>query len=135
MLGDQTFLHDLNSLALLKKGDYPLVLCVVNNGGGGIFSFLPIAGRNENFEEYWAASHAMQFAPAAALFDLPYFHPRSAAEMKGLLEEQKRAPRSCLIEITTNRAENVLLHKRINQEIEKCLHAASLPQEILSAPR
>ena len=42
LIGDTAALHDLNSLALLSKIDGPMVVMVVNNQGGGIFSFLPI---------------------------------------------------------------------------------------------
>src|SRR5690606_32470191 len=39
--GDLALLHDLNALALLR--DLPVVVVAINNHGGGIFSFLPIA--------------------------------------------------------------------------------------------
>ncbi|MBS0620421.1 MAG: 2-succinyl-5-enolpyruvyl-6-hydroxy-3-cyclohexene-1-carboxylic-acid synthase [Verrucomicrobia bacterium] len=111
LIGDQTFLHDLNSLALLKKAEFPVVLCVVNNGGGGIFSFLPIAKQTEHFEELFAASHNLSFKSAAELFGLPYYHPES-------IEDFHLPFHSCLIEVTTDRAQNVLLH-------QACLHSFS----------
>ncbi|MFI5335115.1 MAG: 2-succinyl-5-enolpyruvyl-6-hydroxy-3-cyclohexene-1-carboxylic-acid synthase, partial [Chlamydiales bacterium] len=61
VLGDQTFLHDLNSLALLKKCPYPVLLLVVNNAGGAIFSFLPIASKKELMDDYFAATHDLTF--------------------------------------------------------------------------
>jgi 2-succinyl-5-enolpyruvyl-6-hydroxy-3-cyclohexene-1-carboxylate synthase len=132
LMGDLTFLHDLTSLALLSKLEQPVVLCVVNNGGGGIFSFLPVSKRKEAFEEFIAASHEIAFAPAAALFDIPYFHPKTPAELSELLFQQKKEPHSCIIEITTDRIENVQIHEQIIDIINRCLNSASSLTEILA---
>jgi 2-succinyl-5-enolpyruvyl-6-hydroxy-3-cyclohexene-1-carboxylate synthase len=43
LLGDQTFLHDLPALASAQRVDTPACVCVVDNGGGAIFDYLPIA--------------------------------------------------------------------------------------------
>ncbi len=114
VIGDQAFLHDLNSLAQLAKISIPVAICVVNNGGGGIFSFFPISNRKEAFEEYIAASHNLTFEAAAALFRLPYFQS---------LSEFFTKPQPCIIEITTDRQENVRLHEHIIREIGQCLNS------------
>lgn len=46
LIGDLSFLHDINGLNMLRSGEArpPLTVVLVNNAGGGIFSFLPIAG-------------------------------------------------------------------------------------------
>ncbi len=125
LIGDLTCLHDLTSLALAAKSKQPIVLCVVNNGGGGIFSFLPVSQRKEAFEEFIAASHEISFAPAAALFDIPYFHPKTVEELRTLFLGQKYHPYSCIIEITTDRQENVRLHEQIISKLSKCLNSAN----------
>ena len=43
LIGDLALLHDLNSLALTTVWEKPFVSIVINNNGGGIFSFLPVA--------------------------------------------------------------------------------------------
>jgi isochorismate synthase/2-succinyl-5-enolpyruvyl-6-hydroxy-3-cyclohexene-1-carboxylate synthase/2-succinyl-6-hydroxy-2,4-cyclohexadiene-1-carboxylate synthase/O-succinylbenzoate synthase len=57
VVGDVSFLHDINGLNLLRGGEMrpPLTVVLVNNGGGGIFSFLPVAGEVERdtFERLW----------------------------------------------------------------------------------
>jgi isochorismate synthase/2-succinyl-5-enolpyruvyl-6-hydroxy-3-cyclohexene-1-carboxylate synthase/2-succinyl-6-hydroxy-2,4-cyclohexadiene-1-carboxylate synthase/O-succinylbenzoate synthase len=57
VVGDLSFLHDINGLNLLRGGEMrpPLTVVLVNNGGGGIFSFLPVAGEVERdtFERLW----------------------------------------------------------------------------------
>jgi len=58
VVGDLSFLHDINGLSLLRAGEArpPLTVVLVNNGGGGIFSFLPIAGAlpEQQFTQLWA---------------------------------------------------------------------------------
>ncbi|MBS0604045.1 MAG: 2-succinyl-5-enolpyruvyl-6-hydroxy-3-cyclohexene-1-carboxylic-acid synthase [Verrucomicrobia bacterium] len=130
VLGDLSLLHDLTSLNYLAKVDHPIILCIVNNGGGGIFSFLPVSKRKEAFEEFIAASHELSFAPAAELFGIPYFHPESPAELGDLLFQQKKQPHSCLIEITTNRSENVRVHEHIIASLGTCLISENSPAEI-----
>ncbi len=130
LVGDLTFLHDLTSLALLTKMEEPVILCVVNNGGGGIFSFLPVSKRKEAFEEFIVATHQITFASAASLFNLPYFHPETPAEFGDLLSRQKKQPHSCIIELTTDRAENVHIHEQIITSIGTCLTSANSPAGI-----
>lgn len=110
ILGDLATLHDLNSLALLKKSSHPVTLIVINNGGGGIFSFFTFSSFDAKLtEEISSTAHSYTFKQAAALFDLPYYTT---------LEKRDH---SCLIEITTDRAENVALHKALDKTIKECL--------------
>jgi 2-succinyl-5-enolpyruvyl-6-hydroxy-3-cyclohexene-1-carboxylate synthase len=64
LTGDLAFLHDLNSLPLLRSIPQPLVIIVVNNRGGGIFSFLPIAEYKDVFETYFGTPHDFNFSNA-----------------------------------------------------------------------
>ncbi len=119
LIGDLTCLHDLTSLALLPKLDIPIILCVVNNDGGGIFSFLPVSKRQEAFEEFIVTPHGVTFESAASLFRIPYFHPKTHEELRAIFSH----PQSCIIEITTDRTENVQFHEEIIHSLGKCLHA------------
>ncbi len=117
LVGDQTLLHDLNSLAQLKKTKHPVKLIVINNGGGGIFSFVAIGERKDLLDTYFAAAHDIHFEKAAELFGLPYANPKTTDELAQLL----KAEGSCFIEIFTNREENLNLHKQIDQQIKNSL--------------
>ncbi|MES2122013.1 MAG: 2-succinyl-5-enolpyruvyl-6-hydroxy-3-cyclohexene-1-carboxylic-acid synthase [Chlamydiota bacterium] len=115
LIGDLTFLHDMTSLAQLTKTDAPVLLIVINNGGGGIFSFLPVSKREckRAFEEFIVCKHDYQFPAAAELFGLPYFCPESTAALERCLSAQT----SCIIEIFTDREENFALHEQLTSKI------------------
>ncbi len=110
MIGDVAFLHDLNSLRLLRTLDTPFVIVLLNNDGGGIFSFLPIAGFSDVFERYFGAPHGMTFEHAAALFDVDYARLSSADAFVDAYDQARRRPGATVIEVRTGRQDNYNLH-------------------------
>jgi 2-succinyl-5-enolpyruvyl-6-hydroxy-3-cyclohexene-1-carboxylate synthase len=118
VIGDLTALHDINSLPLLHKCKAPVILIIVNNQGGGMFSFLPIAQKKEMFEEYMAAAHMMRFEEAAKMFHFPYLALTDPSQLTRALREEK----SMVIEFTTNRAENYALHKLLEEKIKEKIY-------------
>lgn len=75
LLGDVSALHDLNSLALARSSPVPLVIAVVDNGGGRIFGLLPFADQAEDADalwRFWATPPAVDFEAAARTFGLRY---------------------------------------------------------------
>lgn len=117
LIGDLAFFHDLNSLHLLKSLNQPLVIVVVNNNGGGIFSFLPIAQCQDVFETYFGTPHQLEFDHAAQMFGIDYYHPQSLEEFLKCYQEAINNQYSTIIEVTTNREENLLLHQTLQQKI------------------
>ncbi|MEM6645523.1 MAG: 2-succinyl-5-enolpyruvyl-6-hydroxy-3-cyclohexene-1-carboxylic-acid synthase, partial [Bacteroidota bacterium] len=104
LIGDLALLHDLNSLALARHSPHPVTIVVINNDGGGIFSFLPIAQHDDVFEPYFGTPHGLDFAHAAAQFGLAYHRPTTveaftAAYCEGMATE------NTLIEVQTDRDE------------------------------
>jgi len=112
LFGDQAFLHDMNSLALIKK-TLPLKMVVVNNGGGGIFSFLPIRDQRNVFESFFAAAHAMSLEAIAEQFGLQYFQPKNIAEFNKTLRFESPTDAPSLIEIHTDREANYKAHQSL----------------------
>ena len=108
-------LHDLNSLAMLR--DVHVVVVVLNNDGGGIFSFLPIAGHEEFFEPYFGTPQGVGFQQAAKMFGLAYEDPGTMEDFVEAYGCACASGSSTLIEIQTDRGENVALHRRLLQEV------------------
>jgi 2-succinyl-5-enolpyruvyl-6-hydroxy-3-cyclohexene-1-carboxylate synthase len=82
LTGDLAVLHDINSLSLTKKIKVPVTFVILNNDGGGIFSFLPVAKLTEYFETYFATPHGLKFRHAAELFGLPHESPQSLSSFR-----------------------------------------------------
>ncbi len=126
IIGDVALLHDLNSLGLLRAAGAPVVLVVINNDGGGIFSFLPIAAASDVFERAFAAPHGRHFEDAARLFDLHYACPDSPAALESAYVNALRLGQSMLIEVCTRRDENFRQHMQLRQRIHGVLEKKAL---------
>ncbi len=123
VMGDLAFLHDLNSLTLLTQVAQPVIIVVLNNRGGGIFHFLPIAGEKDVFEKYFATPHNYDFRNAAKLFKLRYLNPKNLGEfVKGYQRWQKSGTRG-VIEIFSDREDNVNQHKALQTQITNYFEA------------
>ena len=107
IIGDQTFLHDLNSLPLLKG--LPVKLIVINNNGGDIFSFLPIYERKEVFTPYFQAPHGYALHSFAPPFGLNQESPKTFSA----LQEALASPDPMLIEIKTRAGENLSIQNSL----------------------
>src|SRR5699024_10477426 len=51
VIGDLSFYHDLNGLLAAKHYNIDITIVLINNDGGGIFSFLPQAEEGTYFEK------------------------------------------------------------------------------------
>jgi 2-succinyl-5-enolpyruvyl-6-hydroxy-3-cyclohexene-1-carboxylate synthase len=119
IVGDLSSLYDLNSLALLPGNSQPVIVVIINNDGGGIFSFLPIAKSTQIFDTYFGTPHGVNFCHAAAMFELDYYHPQNREDLIRDYQQALAARRSAIIEVTTDRAENLQLHQDLNRCIQQ----------------
>ncbi|MEB3884727.1 2-succinyl-5-enolpyruvyl-6-hydroxy-3-cyclohexene-1-carboxylic-acid synthase [Lyngbya sp. CCY1209] len=116
IIGDLAFLHDLNSLSLVRSLPHPLWIIAINNNGGGIFSFLPISQFEDVFEPYFGTPQNLNFSHAAKLFDIEYFSPQT---LEDFVRDYKRAiasQQSAILEVKTDRQNNRELHQKITQK-------------------
>lgn len=121
VVGDVAFLHDLNSLSLVHTLEAPMVIVLLNNDGGGIFSFLPIAEHPDVFERCFGTPHGMTFEHAASLFGLEYVRPGSTDEFVRAYEGARRRAGTTLIEVQTRRQENYDEHTSLRNAALKCV--------------
>jgi 2-succinyl-5-enolpyruvyl-6-hydroxy-3-cyclohexene-1-carboxylate synthase len=110
VIGDLALAHDLGGLAAAALPEAPLRIVVIDNGGGGIFDFLPQAEQveAERFERLFTTPSALDAERAAELFGLPF------AEIEDLDGLAALAERDCVLaRVRVDRAENVVLHRRL----------------------
>lgn len=115
VLGDLAALHDLNSLTLLRANK--VILIIINNAGGGIFSFLPIAKYDKHVEPYFNTPHTLTFDNAAAMYNIAYECPVTLSEFQAAYEEALACGTSTIIEVNTNRDENVRYHRELETKL------------------
>jgi 2-succinyl-5-enolpyruvyl-6-hydroxy-3-cyclohexene-1-carboxylate synthase len=122
IVGDLSSLHDLNSFALLAHNAQPVIVVIINNDGGGIFSFLPIAQSTEIFDPYFGTPHGVNFAHAAAMFGIDYYQPQTPDQLIYDYRQAIANHRSAVIEVTTDRSENLQLHQNLDRAIQQHLN-------------
>jgi len=112
--GDLGLLHDIGGLASLREAGAAVRILVIDNGGGGIFHFLPQAGAldEEEFEELLGTPRGLDAARAAALFEIPHRRISSPAELGDAL-----AAGTGLIEARVERDPNVGLHRSLAERV------------------
>jgi 2-succinyl-5-enolpyruvyl-6-hydroxy-3-cyclohexene-1-carboxylate synthase len=123
LAGDLSMLHDQNGLLLARSGKVDAVFVVVNNNGGGIFSFLPQADFPGDFERLFGTPHGMSFEAIAGLYRCGYQRVERAAALTAAVGEAWSAGGVHLVEVPTERTANVALHRRIWQAVGEALEA------------
>lgn len=121
LIGDLASLHDIGSLLQLSKRKIPLLVCIINNGGGGIFSFLPIAQEADIFEDYFATTHKTTIALITRAMGIPSFCIDTLPDFEQALSRFYTHPRFTVLELHTDRTENHSIHQNLNQAITQTL--------------
>lgn len=111
VVGDLSFHHDLNGLSALREGRARATVVIVNNDGGGIFSFLPIANHEDTFERFFGTPHGVDFGPACAAFGVPFTRPATWDALRASVAGSLAERRSEVIEVRTDRRENRERHE------------------------
>ncbi|MCX6833695.1 MAG: 2-succinyl-5-enolpyruvyl-6-hydroxy-3-cyclohexene-1-carboxylic-acid synthase [candidate division Zixibacteria bacterium] len=104
LIGDQAFLYDLNSLALVSKSKHPVVIVVVNNNGGRIFELLPVSEHGHALEPMFIAPHNLTFGKIAEGFGIPSIETRAREVFDRAYTSALGGDRSMIIEATIDPA-------------------------------
>lgn len=124
LIGDISFLHDMNALCLLNHPWNPLIVIVLNNHGGGIFSFLPIASQTDRLDECFATPQHFSIESAARTFGIDYACPETNGDFTQLYAEALTTKKSLIIEIRSDREKNLLLHRSLKAQLDPVFEKA-----------
>jgi 2-succinyl-5-enolpyruvyl-6-hydroxy-3-cyclohexene-1-carboxylate synthase len=113
MVGDVALAHDIGGLLANRRLRLALTIVLLNNDGGGIFHFLPVAGETDAFEEHVATPHGLDFSRVAALYDCEYERPEDVEGLRSGLEASLAAKTTTILEVRTDREQNLALHRRV----------------------
>lgn len=111
VIGDLAFYHDMNGLLAAKLYELDATIVILNNDGGGIFSFLPQAEHRDHFEQIFGTPHGLDFEPVAALYGATFSRAHDAATLSRAVAAGIAGKGLHLVEIKTDRERNVVLHR------------------------
>jgi len=115
LIGDLAFLHDIGGLFAAHQYQMDSTLIVINNDGGGIFSFLPVAetAAPETFEKNFTLPHGIQLEAAAQLYGIQYQRIESLSTFERQLSLSLQNPGTDLLELIVPREASQTLHRNI----------------------
>ena len=119
VLGDIAFVHDAGALTALRHRNADLRIVVVDNDGGGIFSFLPQATAlaADRFEQLFGTPHGTDIVALAGAHGIDAATVTTPAELTARLQ----LPGPTVTRIRTDRAENVRVHAALNDAVVAAL--------------
>jgi 2-succinyl-5-enolpyruvyl-6-hydroxy-3-cyclohexene-1-carboxylate synthase len=120
LIGDVALLHDLPGLVGAASRGIDLVLVVVDNDGGGIFSFLPQARvlEPDRFELLFGTPHGLDLVAVASALGVP---ARAVGDVSTAVADAVGAGGVHVLVVRTERAANVDLHDRLHAAVAGAL--------------
>ena len=117
VVGDLSFLHDLNALVAARLHGLSATIVLIDNDGGGIFSFLPQAsadapavGLPEHYEELFGTPHGIDVGPIVTALGAE-FADVTTGDLRDALAASIGRPGVRVLRYRTDRARNVELHR------------------------
>ena len=117
VIGDISFFHDLNGLLAARKHALNLLVVLLNNDGGGIFSFLPQAEDSlqatSDFELLFGTPHGLQFRPFVEGYGGRFTRVESWTAFDAAVADGLERGGLQVVEVPTDRAHNVAQHRAV----------------------
>jgi 2-succinyl-5-enolpyruvyl-6-hydroxy-3-cyclohexene-1-carboxylate synthase len=148
LIGDVALAHDIGGLLAATRLQLKLTIVLLDNGGGGIFDFLPIsragmalAGEpgadgprspeasggseypeaSDIYTRHIATPTGLDFARAASLYGLSHERVADVQGFRAALERALSQEQSSILEVRGERAANVELHARMWEAVSRAL--------------
>ncbi|MEM7589410.1 MAG: 2-succinyl-5-enolpyruvyl-6-hydroxy-3-cyclohexene-1-carboxylic-acid synthase [Myxococcota bacterium] len=130
VLGDLSFLHDLSGLSLLSHVKHPMTIVLVNNQGGGIFAFLPIAQQtklvcqNELFAQCWQMKHNFNLGSLCQAFGVQHLQAATPQDFEQTYTQALQRKQHTVIEAQVDMQHNLQVQKCIQQAVKQAVKLA-----------
>lgn len=118
LTGDVALLHDASAWVAAKRLGLSLAVVVVNNDGGGIFHFLPVAGCTRHFETLFGTPHGVDLSALASLGGARLHRPQGLGALREALGAAMEGGLH-LIEVRTRRDDNVATHAALFEALAR----------------
>ena len=118
LCGDLTLLHDASSLLGAAGRPRGAVLVVIDNDGGGIFSFLPQARLpGDLFEPLFGTPHGLDMTALAAAARVPSRVVEKAGDLVSALDAALAGGGTQLVVVRSDRAVNLARHRAVTDAV------------------
>lgn len=121
VIGDLSFLHDLNGFLAAHLHKLHLTIILINNDGGGIFSFLPQASYPTYFEPLFGVPLGLDYQTIQQLYGWQMHRAQTWELFRMQLRKALPGKGIHIIELRTNRETNVLMHRQLWKAVEQVL--------------
>ena len=131
LTGDVALAHDVGGLLAARRLALKLTIVLIDNGGGGIFDFLPISRADmalaqdplegDVYTRHVATPTGLDFAAAAALYGLSHERVGDVSAFRAALARALARAGSSIVEVSTMRTANVELHARVWSAVSRAL--------------
>jgi 2-succinyl-5-enolpyruvyl-6-hydroxy-3-cyclohexene-1-carboxylate synthase len=110
LLGDLSLYHDMNGLLAIGRHGLRATVVVLDNGGGGIFGFLPPAEHEDVFRDLFLTPLGLRFEHVARLYSLDFCEVEEPAGLQPALRQALGSGRSTLVRVGFTLAGSVKGH-------------------------
>jgi 2-succinyl-5-enolpyruvyl-6-hydroxy-3-cyclohexene-1-carboxylate synthase len=117
LVGDLCFLHDSTGLLGATGRGVDSTFVVVDNDGGGIFSFLPQADLPRHFETVFGTPHGIDLAALTRVHGIPVVEITEADDLAPAVVDATAAGGVRVVLVRTDRATNVTRHRAVWSEV------------------
>jgi 2-succinyl-5-enolpyruvyl-6-hydroxy-3-cyclohexene-1-carboxylate synthase len=121
LTGELALLHDLGGLLAAARAGAELTIVCLDNGGGGIFDFLPVAEHAdpELYERHIATPAGVELERVAALAGIRHTRAETIDELRAAVAKPG------LVEVPTDRRRNVALHRELAERVARALESTA----------
>ncbi len=118
LLGDLAFAYDAGALLWARDRPVSATLVVVDNDGGGIFSFLPQAAHAApaRFEQLWGTPHGLDVGRLAEAYGVTVLRADDLDAVSSAVADAGR-PGIRVVVVRTDRSTNVAVHQDLNAAV------------------
>ena len=117
--GDLSFYYDINSLLIAKQYNIPLIIVLINNNGGSIFRFLPVASHKNVLEKYFLTPTNLSFQKLSDAFEIDYKELKSEQDILNHIKVSSVRKNPAVFEIKTNADYSLSLRKKFWKKVNK----------------
>jgi 2-succinyl-5-enolpyruvyl-6-hydroxy-3-cyclohexene-1-carboxylate synthase len=121
VLGDLSFFHDLNGLLAAHLYQLNLTIILINNDGGGIFSFLPQAAYPEHFEQLFGTPTDLDFRLVIEMYGGKFKRVDNWEAFHKAVNQGLHTSGLNVIEIQAERTSNVKMHRQLWELVQRAI--------------